>query len=107
MRILGIVALCVALGIGAPARAADLKTVAAKDSRILVILSGEIVEGDVDTLKAAIKGANDGGKLVANIRLNSEGGNLLEGVKLADVVRFGKISTNVGKDAICASACFL
>lgn len=107
MQILGIVALCGALGIGASAQAADLKTVPAKDGRILVILSGEIVEGDVDTLKAAIKAANDGGKLVVNIRLNSEGGNLLEGVKLADVVRFGKISTNVGKDATCASACFL
>jgi hypothetical protein len=54
-----------------------------------------------------VKQANDGGKFVANIRLNSEGGNLLEGVKLADAIRFGKMSTNVGKLATCASACFL
>jgi hypothetical protein len=53
------------------------------------------------------KQANDAGKFVANIRLNSEGGNLLEGVKLADAIRFGKMSTNVGKNSTCASACFL
>jgi len=28
-------------------------------------------------------------------------------VKLADAIRFGKVSTNVGKKAVCASACFL
>jgi hypothetical protein len=54
-----------------------------------------------------VKDVNSTGKLVANIRLNSPGGNLLEGVKLADAVRFGKIGTNVGKNATCASACFL
>jgi hypothetical protein len=102
-------ALWLSLGCGLvhPTLAADFKSTAAKDGRVLVILSGEIIEGDSDALKAAIKSANDVGKLVANIRLNSEGGSLLEGVKLADAVRFAKISTNVGNNATCASACFL
>jgi hypothetical protein len=68
---------------------------------------GEIEPGDFDAFTAAVKQANDAGKFVANVRLNSEGGNLLEGVKLADAIRFGKMSTNVGKGATCASACFL
>jgi hypothetical protein len=32
---------------------------------------------------------------------------LLEGVKLAEVVKFAKMATNVGQGATCASACFL
>jgi hypothetical protein len=62
---------------------------------------------DTETLKAAIKATNDAGKRVASLRLNSIGGNLLEGVKLADIVRFAKMATNVGQGATCASACFL
>lgn len=87
--------------------AAEIKSLPAKDNRVLVVVSGEIVQGDSEIFKAAIKSANDAGKLVSNVRLSSVGGNLLEGVKMADAVRFGKISTNVGKNATCASACFL
>jgi len=87
--------------------AAEIKTIAAKDGRVAITITGEITPGDADAFSRAVKQANDGGKFVANIRLNSEGGNLLEGVKLADAIRFGKMSTNVGKVATCASACFL
>jgi hypothetical protein len=87
--------------------AADLKSSALKDGRIVISLSGEIAEGDTDTLKAAIKASNDAGKLVTSVRLNSPGGNLLEGVQLAEVVKFAKMATNVGQGATCASACFL
>ncbi|MBK3661891.1 ATP-dependent Clp protease proteolytic subunit [Bradyrhizobium diazoefficiens] len=87
--------------------AATFKSVATKDGKTIILLSGEISEGDADTLKAAIKSANDVGKLVSGVRLNSPGGNLLESLKLADVVRFAKVATNVAGNAICASACFL
>jgi ATP-dependent protease ClpP protease subunit len=87
--------------------AATLKSVATKDGGTIILLSGEIVEGDTDTLKASIKTANDAGKLVSGVRLNSPGGNLLEGLKLADAVRFAKVATNVAGGATCASACFL
>lgn len=87
--------------------AAEFKSFTSKEGRVLISIVGELVEGDTDQFKSAIKAANDAGKFVANIRLNSAGGNLLEGVKLADAVRFAKIATNVGKDGTCASACFL
>src|ERR1700733_11503376 len=59
--------------------AADLKAATTKDGRVVVSISVEISEGDVDTLKTAVKAANDAGKFVSSIRLNSQGGNLLEG----------------------------
>jgi hypothetical protein len=91
----------------ASASAATMKSSMTKDGRILISISADIVDGDTDRFKAGVKAANDAGKLVSAIRLNSPGGELLEGVKLADAVRFGKISTNVADGATCASACFL
>ena len=41
------------------------------------------------------------------VRLNSPGGSILEGVKLADIIRFGKIATSVIGNSQCASACFI
>jgi hypothetical protein len=93
--------------IGYPATAADLKSSALKDGRVVISISGDIAEGDTDAFKAAIKIANDAGKLVSSVRLNSPGGNLLEGAQLAEVVKFAKMATNVGQGATCASACFL
>jgi hypothetical protein len=90
-----------------PVIAATFKNITSKDGHVIVLISGEIAQGDADLLKAAIKNANDAGKYVSGVRLNSIGGNLLEGVKLADAVRFAKIATNVAQGATCASACFL
>ena len=73
----------------------------------MISISGDISEGDTDAFKAAVKAANDAGKLVSSVRLNSPGGILLEGVQLAEVVKFAKMATNVGQGATCASACFL
>jgi hypothetical protein len=106
MRILPVLALC-AVWVGSPATASELKSATLKDGRIIVSISGDIAEGDTDALKAAIKAANDVGKLVSSVRLNSPGGNLLEGVQIAEAVRFAKMATNVGQGATCASACFL
>lgn len=99
---------CIALAsVASIASAADLKSSTLKDGRVVIVISGEISPGDSDALESAIKVANDAGKLVTSIRLNSEGGNLLEGVRLAEAVKFAKMTTNVGQGAICASACFL
>jgi hypothetical protein len=37
----------------------------------------------------------------------SPGGKILEGVRLADLIRFGKIATTVPGSSQCASACFI
>jgi hypothetical protein len=105
-RTLLLAALALSL-VAEPAFAAVIKSSIGKDGRLTIGITGEIVEGDSDTFIGSIKQANLAGKLVGNVRLNSPGGNLLEGVKLADAVRAGKIATNVGRTATCASACFL
>ena len=89
------------------AAAAEIKSINPADDRVEISISGNIAPGDADLLSARIKAAKDAGKLVTSVRLNSEGGNLLEGARLADVVRSAKVSTNVGQNATCASACFL
>jgi hypothetical protein len=89
------------------ADAAEIKSFSLKDDSIEISISGTIAPGDIDALRASIKAANDAGKLVSSLRLNSEGGNLLEAVRVADWVKSAKISTKVGQSATCASACFL
>ena len=96
-----------AISMVAEANAASLKSSTTKDGRVVILISGEIVQGDADAFQAMVKVANDAGKLVTAIRLNSPGGNLYEGAKLAEAIKFGKMATNVGQGATCASACFL
>ena len=89
------------------AAAAEITSSNLKDDTIEISISGNIVAGDAELLRTRIKAATDAGKLVTSVRLNSEGGSLLEGARLADVVKSIKVSTNVGQNATCASACFL
>ncbi|MGY4288790.1 hypothetical protein ACVWXO_008010 [Bradyrhizobium sp. LM2.7] len=86
---------------------AEVKVGVGKSGQATIWITGEIVPGDAEKFSQSVRQANDSGKFVANVRLDSPGGNLLEGVKIADAIRFGKTSTNVGKTAVCASACFL
>jgi hypothetical protein len=95
------------LAAGTTAIASTLTKMPTKDGKIIVILNGEITEGDSDNLKLLIKTENDAGRLIYAIRLNSPGGNLMEGVALADLVRNGKISTSIPDGSQCASACFI
>ena len=63
--------------------------------------------GDADVFVDALKQAIAAGKLIQTVQLNSGGGKLGEGAKLAAMIRLAKISTFVGPGAVCASACFL
>jgi hypothetical protein len=89
------------------ASAATVTTSQPKNGKVVVSLSGEITEGDSDTLKESIRKANNSNLIVSLLRLDSPGGNLLEGAKLADIIRFGKIATSVVGTSKCASACFI
>jgi hypothetical protein len=86
---------------------AEIKASTSKEGKTIVFLDGAIADGDSDSLKAIIRQSNDANRVVSGIRLNSPGGSLLEGAKLADIVRYGKISTVVPNGATCASACFI
>ena len=56
---------------------------------------------------AAIQSTNAAGRLVSGVRLNSPGGSLAEGAKIADTIRYAKVATVVVNGATCASACFV
>jgi hypothetical protein len=86
---------------------ATLSSYTSKEGKQIIILNGELAPGDLDQLQNLIKEANSAGRLVSGIRLNSPGGSLLEGVKLAGAIRFGKIATVVPNGQTCASACFI
>jgi len=70
MRPLALVIVLV-MGINA-AEAASISKVDSKDGKTRINLDGEIVAGDADKLREIIKVANDAGRIVATIRLNSE-----------------------------------
>lgn len=90
-----------------PANAATIMATTSKEGKDVITLSGEIVEGDSDRLRELVKTANDAGRVVSGLRLNSPGGSLLEGAKLADLIRYGKMASVVANGAKCASACFV
>jgi hypothetical protein len=92
---------------GAPASSATIKSLAGKHGGVIIQISGQITTGDADAFISEVKQANAARKLVENVRLNSTGGKLLEGLRLAGAIREAKLSTSVGQGAVCASACFL
>jgi hypothetical protein len=89
------------------ASAATLTATISKESKTVVSLNGKIVEGDADKLREIIKSENRAVRLVSGVHLNSPGGLLLEGLKLAAIIRYAKISTIVANGGRCASACFV
>jgi hypothetical protein len=93
------------VGIGADA--AELVSVTLKDDVTIIVLDGDIAPGDADTAEALIRTANEDGRLISAMRLDSAGGSLAEAVKLGDLVRRAKLPTIVAAGSHCVSACFL
>ncbi|UTD29742.1 hypothetical protein [Bradyrhizobium sp. WD16] len=93
--------------VSATAAAAELSGVTLKDDAIVVLLSGDIAEGDADAAEALIRAVNDRGRLISAVRLDSPGGSLAEAVKLTELIRRAKLPTIVAAGARCASACFI
>jgi hypothetical protein len=105
--IAGVLVVSVCVVAHSAAIAASVTSTFSKEGKVIVTIVGEIADGDADALKVIIKSANDNGRLVSGVRLDSSGGSILEGSKLAEIVRFGKIPTVVANGARCASACFI
>ena len=97
-------------------RAAELRPVpgdpggAACGGGATVALTGTIVAGDADRLRALLDGLLPPAPARPHgvrgwLSLDSPGGNLLEGIALADYLRESSIGTRVEEGARCASAC--
>ena len=89
-----------------PARAMDFFTVNTNDGRLLLVAQGEIKEGDDRRLHEFVARLPAQTKLFA-IGLDSPGGNLREGVYLANSIHSTGLPTIVSSRGMCASACFL
>lgn len=101
LAFVGIVAACWS------AFAAQLTTTLSRENRTIVALMGELAEGDASRLRDIIGASNSSGRPVSGIRLNSQGGSLVEGVRLAAVIQRARIATVIVSGATCASACFI
>lgn len=89
------------------AHGAEFSSTQTQDGKIIIVLNGSIADGDVTKFKSIIQTANTGGKAVYAIRLNSPGGSLVEGVQLAEIIKYAKMATSVPAGSSCASACFV
>jgi hypothetical protein len=102
--ILGLVATAC---VGAQASAATITSVPGRRGSIVIDIHGMIATGDAEVFNQTVKRVSDAGKSIAIVRLNSPGGKLDEGAKLAFMIKFGRFATVVPPGAVCASACFL
>ncbi len=88
------------------ARAMNFFTVNTADGRLLLVAEGEIKEGDDRRLHDFVARLPGQTKLFA-VGLDSPGGNLREGVYLANSIHSTGLPTIVSSRGMCASACFL
>ncbi len=92
---------------GTPAVSSEIKTLPGKAGRVIIQILGQIELGDADLFITAVKRAGAAGKAIESVQLNSTGGRLVEGAKLAAAIKVAGLSTRVAPGAVCASACFL
>lgn len=106
-KMLTTIALVLSLGYNGTAEAAKLGSYVNNEGNVILTLEGEINQGDAKGLQSIINKARWNNRSVIAIRLSSPGGNMMEGIHIADVVNDNKLATVVAKNAMCASACFL
>lgn len=97
-------AACLALmAVATQARAMDFTLMPLNDGQV-IRAAGEIVDKDDEKLHKFVSEMPPETKLIAFI-MTSPGGNLREGVRLAETIRSSELETGVVDQ--CASACFL
>jgi len=106
--ILGSMCLTMCLSICPPAWAAQLSQTNAADSRSAIVLTGDITSGDSHRFFHYIKDnfVKKRRSLTA-VYLDSSGGLLEEGRKIAEIVHRLDVAVVVSDSAVCRSACFL
>ncbi|WP_315833202.1 hypothetical protein [Bradyrhizobium prioriisuperbiae] len=87
--------------------AANLAVLDLQDDTSIIALNGDIASGNAEAAETLIKAANDGGRLISAVRLDSSGGSLTEAIQLADLIHRAKLPTIVAAGSRCASACFI
>ncbi|MGP6090084.1 hypothetical protein [Antarctobacter jejuensis] len=100
------------LSVANVAVAADIDLLNAHPEGCTAMLTGQITTGDTTRLRALLGGDAEGfaSRFIndaVTFCLDSPGGNLLEGLKLAQEMRHAGIQTHVPAGATCLSACAL
>ncbi|WP_457302417.1 ATP-dependent Clp protease proteolytic subunit, partial [Phyllobacterium sp. P5_D12] len=96
-----IVAAFAAAALASTSHAATFTSISDK----ILLMDGEIVEGDNVRLIAAVTAANEAGNAIQSLLLNSPGGNVGAGVKLAYAVHLLGLKTAVASGDRCNSMC--
>ena len=81
---------------------ADISVVPTGTPLSLIVLRGEIIEGDAERFNKAASGVG-----LASVLLESPGGSVVEGLSIGRTIRRLGFSTGVAPNNACASACAL
>jgi hypothetical protein len=103
MRILLLLAVCVA---GRSVIAMQFRQEISGDGDLFLTGRGEIHQGDLSSLREVLARVPTGKHVIA-LLLDSPGGNLIEGEKLAEQIHDSSLPVGVLSSGTCASACFL
>lgn len=76
------------------------------DGKIIIKFEGKIEESDPFRLTQVLNAAKAKNFPVWGLFLKSDGGNVEAGLQLASIIRQNRLSTHVGANDVCASACF-
>src|SRR5580704_5576032 len=77
-----------------------------KDGDYFISAEGEIHDGDLRQFQRALD-AVPAGKRLAGVLLDSPGGDLREGARIAEQIHDSRLMVLVTSHGTCASACFL
>lgn len=100
-------ALALVLGLTTSASAATIDGYLNDEGKVVLTLEGEIKPGDSKKMQDLIDQVHWKNREVIALRLSSPGGNMMEGVHIADIVNDNKLATVVVNNTFCASACFI
>lgn len=90
------------IALSSKAMAADVRVVPTGSPLELIVFRGEIVHGDADRFLDTVRSVNLGAVL-----FESQGGNLIEGLRIGRAIRRAGFTTGVAPETACASACAL
>jgi hypothetical protein len=94
-----------AMLLAGPAGAMTFKLATTSTGVHVVVAKGDIKAGDAARLARALEGADRDRHGTKYLYLESEGGLVVEALKMADIIHEAEVSTIVRKGTICASAC--